>query len=226
MKKNLIISPTGDNNFVREWVGPNDNFDIILLYYSNNTLEYDKLISENFNAIKINGEKWHIIKRYLTENPNLIEEYETFWFPDDDLKIDNNSINELFNIHNEYKLSLSQPASIGHTSHGITNPQNYKLRYTNFVEIMCPMMSKFSLRLLFESFTITESGWGLDLLWPRLLGYPKDKIAVIDKIVIEHTREVGKDYGGRFSRPPQTVLREFMRDHSLTLSFEEYEKIS
>jgi hypothetical protein len=87
-------------------------------------------------------------------------------------------------------------------------------------------MSKFALRLLFESFTITESGWGLDLLWPRLLGYPKDKIAVIDKIVIEHTREVGKDYGGRFSRSPQVVLKEFMRDHSLTLAFEEYEKIS
>ena len=53
MKKNLIISPVGDNNFVRYWVGPNDNFDIILLYYSKDTLEYDKLMSENFKITKI-----------------------------------------------------------------------------------------------------------------------------------------------------------------------------
>jgi|LakMenEpi03Aug12_release.lakeMendotaPanAssembly.Ray.scaffolds.fasta_scaffold155550_3 hypothetical protein len=226
MKKNLIISPVGDNNFVRYWVGPNDNFDIILLYYSKDTLEYDKLMSENFKITKINGEKWHIIKNYLIENPNLIEEYETFWFPDDDLKIDNNYINELFNIHNEYKLSLSQPASIGHTSHKITRPQNFKLRYTNFVEVMCPIMSKNTLKLLFETFTITESGWGLDLLWPKLLGYPKDKIAIIDKIVIDHTKEVGKNYEGRFSRHPFEELNDIMRDHSVDFSFYEYKKIS
>lgn len=226
MKKNLIISPTGDNHFVRDWVGPNDNFDIILLYYSNNTLEYDKLLSEGYKVTKINGEKWHIVNRYLIENPNLIDEYETFWFPDDDLKIENKAINDLFNIHNEYKLFLSQPSSVGHTSHNITVPQNFKLRYTNFVEIMCPMMSKNTLRLLLPTFTITESGWGLDLYWPKLLGYPKDRIAIIDEIVINHTKEVGKNYGGRFSRPPVDALKDFMREHSLSLSFQEYEKIS
>jgi hypothetical protein len=87
-------------------------------------------------------------------------------------------------------------------------------------------MSKNTLKLLFETFTITESGWGLDLLWPKLLGYPKDKIAIIDKIVIDHTKEVGKNYEGRFSRHPFEELNDIMRDHSVDFSFYEYKKIS
>jgi hypothetical protein len=225
MIKNLIISPTGENTLVRNWTCDTQNFDIHLLYYSENEEGFDRLRNENFIVEKVKGEKWHIIKNYLNVNPQLFEKYDNFWFPDDDLLIDGNKINSLFDIHKNYNLQLSQPASIGHTSFQITSPQNCKLRFTSFVEIMCPLMSKETLIKLINTFDITESGWGLDILWPKLLGYPTDKIAIIDSVTIEHTSPVGKNYGNRFSKSPMDELHDVMRKYSVGFVHKEYSKI-
>lgn len=223
--KNLIISPTGENTLVRNWTCQAQNFDIHLLYYSNNEDGFKTLQGENFIIQKVKGEKWHIIKNYLKTNPQLIQEYDNFWFPDDDLLIDGVSINKLFDIHNEYNLWLSQPASIGHTSFKLTSPQNCKLRHTSFVEIMCPLMSKETLLKLIDTFDITESGWGLDILWSKILEYPTDKIAIIDGIIIEHTNPVGQNYGNRFSKSPMDELHDVMRKYSVGFVHKEYSKI-
>jgi hypothetical protein len=45
------------------------------------------------------------------------------------------------------------------------------------------------------------SGWGLDNLWPVLLPYPRDTLAIIDQVVLAHTRP------GRASTP-YTALRQ------------------
>ena len=32
-------------------------------------------------------------------------------------------------------------------------------------------------------YTCTYAGWGLDWLWPFLLGYPSEKVAIIDEVL-------------------------------------------
>ena len=110
--------------------------------------DLENWIKKDFKVFRVNSEKWQNIKMFLDANPNVIEEYDNFWFVDDDIKIDTNSINELFKIHSEYKLSISQPAMTGYTTFDILKPQPYILRYISFIEIMCPLMSKECLKKL------------------------------------------------------------------------------
>ena len=62
------------------------------------------------------------------------------------------------------------------------------LRYTNFVEIICPCFDRDSLVICQPTFKYSKSCWGIDLLWTKLLGYPEDKIAIIDDVIVVHTR--------------------------------------
>ena len=225
MKKNLIITPTGKESLYVNWLGPNDNFDIIFLCYEDNNFHVE-LKNKGFNSFKVKGEKWGIIKTFLNDNGEFLKNYDLFWFPDDDLNIDSESINKLFDLHKKYDIYLSQPSVFGHTSHIITNKKNDTiLRYTNFVEVMCPMMSKDCLLSLLNTFDYSESGWGLDLLWPKILNYPEDKIAIIDDVEIEHTKPVGSNYKNRFSKEPQEELNFLMEKYNLNFNLTEYKLI-
>lgn len=63
------------------------------------------------------------------------------------------------------------------------------LRYVSFVEIMAPIFTfregfydQFVVPTLFDAYT----GWGLDFVWPFLLKYPRNRIAVIDDVCMIH----------------------------------------
>lgn len=224
--KNLIISPTGDESLFEGWYD-NENFDLVFLYYSNSEEKFNELKTKHKYVYKVTGEKWKITKNFIESNLDFIKNYDTFWFPDDDIKCDVESVKELFNTHNEYGLSLSQPSVVGFTSHKITNPQeNSILRFTNFVEIMCPVMDIKTLMILLETFNMTESGYGLDLLWPKMLGFPVDKISVIDKVIVEHTKPVGGSYVGRFKIPPINELHFILNKYGLSFNLIEYSKVN
>jgi hypothetical protein len=100
----------------------------------------------------------------------------------------------MFDAVHAHHLWLAQPALApgSHVSHHITQQvSGVRLRYTSFVEVMCPLFSRSGLARLAHSFRESVSGWGLDFLWPYLLGYPKDRIAVLDETPVLHTRPVG-----------------------------------
>jgi hypothetical protein len=65
------------------------------------------------------------------------------------------------------------------------------MRFTNFVEIMCPCFSRHALELCRPYFRENRSGWGLDFLFPKLLGFPNRSIGIVDAATIIHTRPVG-----------------------------------
>lgn len=196
-RKFLIIIPAGDNSLHIEadpygWFFNNRNYDLYVNYYgeNDNIAEEYKAKSDYFSRHK--GPKWSIIRAVLFQTGNFWEKYDYIWFPDDDLRLPNGaiSINELFNIAANFKLNLSQPALIDeNVSHKnlIYNP-NSLLRFTNFVEIMCPLFSITAFKTIISTLKNIEikSGWGLDYIWPQLLNYKS--IAVIDAIPIHHTR--------------------------------------
>lgn len=223
MSRNLIITPTGNSSLFKNWISGKTNFDIALLCYEDIDFDLDQFTPHHY---RYNGEKWHIIKKFIVENINFILSYDYFWFPDDDIDTDTDSINKLFRIHSDYNLSISQPSIIGPQSFNITKKhENCFLRYTNFVEVMCPMMDKQSLLLVFDSFDKSKSGWGLDLLWQKILQYPQNS-AIIDEVSVTHTIPVGQNYyNGRFKTSPNLELKRIMKKWGLTLDLKEYNRI-
>jgi len=91
------------------------------------------------------------------------------------------------------------------------------LRYTNFVEIMMPMMSQSTYQQLSHTFSENVSGWGLDFYWPKLLKYPKNKIAVIDHICATHTRPMDRNKGfyAKLKKPAKTEKKELLEKYQI-----------
>ncbi len=122
----------------------------------------------------------------------LSRPYEQFAFIDDDLIFDTKQANRLFQIGKQLELSLWQPA---HTkeSHNV-HPSLYQksdslVRKADFVEVMCPFFSRNALLAVEPYLHLSESGWGLDVLWPYLL--PARGVAIVDCETIVHTRPSG-----------------------------------
>lgn len=227
MKKNLVIVPAGDDSLHLEWIKDTTNFDIIILYYGNSEnvfLNYEKNVKK---CVKMKGQKWQLLTDYILKNLGEIETYDYFWFPDDDLLTNTNDINKIFDICKNYDLWLCQPSLDGHVSYEIEKKVSGNLlRFTNFVEIICPMMSLNTLMKLVFYFNINESGWGLDYLWPKILDYPTNKISIIDDVTVTHTKAVGSDYSKRFKKEPMQELNEVFQKYNLSFNQQIYSKIS
>jgi hypothetical protein len=195
MSKNqfLIVLRAGDTSIHKEWLEPRKdiNFDLFIDYFGN---QHD-MFKEDATYYKASkGIKWPIIFSLIKSYKSIISDYKAVWFPDDDLSTNSANINKMFNLFAKYNLLLAQPALTkdSYFSHNITlRREATKLRFTNFVEVMAPIFSQEALRVCYNTFPRSISGWGLDLIWPKILGYPTDKIAIIDETPIKHTRPVG-----------------------------------
>ena len=122
--------------------------------------------------------------------------YDYVWLCADDVLTDQATVNKIFELCREYKLDLAQPAfdKNSHVSHEITQAQpEFKLRYTTFVEGTCPCFSYAALLKCWPTYGVNKTGYGIDLLWPKLLG-PNARIAVLDTVPVTHTRRRGVLY--------------------------------
>ena len=189
---NLVISTVGDKSLHKEWLQGEKIFDLVLLYYGDDEKIAKSYYDDTPYVYMAKGFKWWLIKSFIQSHPSFMEKYDYIWFPDDDVKITTQEINDLFKIAKEYDLWLCQPSMKGYTSHYITAQEiNSKLRYTNFIEVLAPMMNYETVYKLLPTFDANYSSWGYEVTWDSILGQPKNKIAIIDSIVMEHTKPVG-----------------------------------
>jgi hypothetical protein len=138
------------------------------------------------------GAKWPGLEQTLIRHWEQIQAYRHVWLPDDDLLCVPEDVSRLFAICDELQLELAQPALTrdSYFTHVVTLQHSaFQLRFTNFVEIMAPVLSIDMLARAFPTLAGNISGYGLDALWPRYsrLG----KVAVIDDTPVKHTRPVG-----------------------------------
>lgn len=181
--KNIVISAVGDESLHRRWM-PANGYDIFLIYYGDNKGFPDD--SKFYKRKK--GTKFHLVHEVIDD----IKNYDYVWIPDDDIFLDPKSINEMFEIAKNYDLEICQPSIIGWYGLKITLCHHDSfLRYTNYVEIMCPCFSQNALQKCKDTFLENKSGWGIDAVWHLLLGQPTDKLAIIDEISAMHTRPIG-----------------------------------
>ncbi len=223
--RNLIISAVGDHSFHKEWISGEPDFDLVLIYYGGNDEIFSNYAKDALICIRQKGQKFPLTGAFIHQNLSMTVQYEYVWLPDDDISISTDCVNKLFHVAKEHDLWICQPSVISvdnNVSHAITSPvKNVKLRFTNFVEVMMPLFKTSTLLSLYDDFSISESGWGLDASWSHRLNDPKDRIGVIDEITALHTRPVGSDYS-RFRVHPQIELNHILHKYNIAFCKKNY----
>lgn len=185
--KNLIFTSAGDNTqFYNHWLGENRNYDVWCVYYGNNDENYKKYTTLVDKIWKRKGSKFQNFHYIYKNYRELLNKYDRFFIVDDDIVINTNDINNLFDISIKYDLWLCQP-SYTSTSKiswpGTKHVPNNLLRYTNFTENGTTVFSKYAIHKFMEYYDPILIGWGIDLFYIWVLGEDvKDKYAIIDSI--------------------------------------------
>lgn len=146
-------------------------------------------------VIPLAGGKWEAIHAIFAERPDLLADRALIWLPDDDLEGDADAVARLFAIARAKDLDLCQPALTPDSafSHFVTVRHLLtKLRYTNFVELMAPLMTPSVLRAALPEMRGRAGAKGLDFIWRRFVRPPADRrVAVIDACAMAHRRPLG-----------------------------------
>jgi hypothetical protein len=191
--RNLVVLRAGDESLHPQWIAaPRRDFDLFVSYYGRDADRYRH--DADYHEHRP-GPKWPCIAALLQQHADVVDEYDCFWFPDDDLAVDTATIDRMFAYFHAHRLCLAQPA-LTHDSYcqwkTLLQDPDCHLRFAQFVEIMAPLFSRAALRVCSPSFAESPSGWGLDWLWPVLCrNAGLGPLAVIDATPVRHTRPCG-----------------------------------
>lgn len=187
--KNCVITAVGKSSLHRLWTNGDCHFDLHLIVYDDS---YEEFIDDAPFVSHIKGYKLRVVYQYLQSNPKLLDSYEYFFIPDDDILMDSSQINSLFEQMRLYGLKIAQPALVDSYYlwvHTLRDPY-CKIRYTNFVEMMVPCFSRKALRKVLFTFNENETGWGTETHWPLLIDAKDTDMAIVDAIPVVHTRPI------------------------------------
>jgi hypothetical protein len=191
--RNLLIAPVGFEGIHSNWLHPARQYEVCLIAYEKNVpfLEF----ADRYFLME--GFKYNLIHKLISNEHIKIKNYDYIFMPDPDIFITTKQINVLFAIMEYYDLWLAQPSLMPYNfSHPETCTQEKSfLRFTNYAEVMMPCFSQKALQICYESFIENKSSWGMDILWNHLLGYPEDRIAIIDEISVYHSKKIDLENG-------------------------------
>lgn len=213
MDKNLIISAVGDKSLHEKWIGSN-NIDLFLIYYGDDEENAKRYKDQSTYFIQMKTlSKYDFLKNIIIDNYIIMQQYNYIWLPDDDLDINFLEIEKMFEIMKRYDLWIAQPSVINNVNLPITaSVKDSDMRFTNFVETMAPAFKRETMMYLCPTFGMTQFMWGVENIWTALLGTPKNKIAIIDSITMDHTKLGGSDYS-RFKTDPYKERTDLWKAH-------------
>ena len=186
-RANLLVVRAGDASLHERWLAgaARRNFDLLVSYYGDTPGRFNRGV-EYYHAMK--GARWPAHDELWKHQRSLFEAYDFVGFACDDVDADADRWNRAFQGCAWYELDLAQPAVEGHYSWEITRPvPGSMLRYTSFVEAMCPIFSRRALALVAHTFGESVSGWGLSFVWSKLLPWPQYRSAILDAVTVTHT---------------------------------------
>jgi len=204
----VVFVRAGELTLHRDWlIGADRNWDLIVSWYGDTP--YVPVSDEVVLVAK--GWKWDVIAQQLQDRPELIEQYDYFWLPDDDIAADACRINQVFDLSASRGLSVSQPAltpdSYFSFLHTLQSP-SFLLRYSTLIEVMVPCLSRDALKRALPYFAEVPSGIGLSALWTRFEADNFRKSAVLDAVTVRHTRPVGKFLLGRMKKAGEAARKD------------------
>ena len=137
------------------------------------------------------GGKWAGIYDFFRKQPELLQSYDYFWFPDDDIETTADKASSFMSICMENGFELAQPAlttdSYFAYRETIENPR-FRFRRTNFVELMMPLMKREFLLKVLPLFEGKHAALGIDWIWQEAAARPYENVAIIDAFPMSHTR--------------------------------------
>jgi hypothetical protein len=186
----LVFTSAGDNANLHCWLKGYRNFDLWVSYYGDVEDRYKD--HSDFYIAKKGGKfpSFHYVYQHWE---HILNHYQAILVMDDDIIINGSAISRLFEIREQYDLWLLQPAfdPRGKISHLITRVKPFIfLRYTNFVEVTCPLFRTDKLHDFLKVYDPLLVGWGIDWWYSSLL--PRDikgKVAIIDRISCINPRD-------------------------------------
>jgi hypothetical protein len=214
VRRNLVIARVGGSSIHRCWIDrdkPRD-WDLYLAPYA----EMPPLAGlDCAMGPVIAGPKWSGIRELLNRWDGW-RAYDQLWMPDDDIYANQHTISRMFEVASAVGLDLFAPAlhETSHYAHFSTMAnRSFFGRWVGFVEIMMPGFSTATLETLLPTLNLTETGWGwgLDSLWPKLLGY--ENVGIIDATPVIHTRPVGQMRDAALSRRVHAESDKILADH-------------
>ena len=198
-RRNLVVVRANEASVHPSWPidipAEDRTWDLCTSFYGKETSFPPKDFAE-YHVLQNKDQKWPAIHK-LFHKASPLWDYDYFLFPDDDIETSWSSINRMFEISRRQGLHLAQPALAqgSYYSHQITMRNNFfKLRFTNFVEVMTPLFSRYAMDVCAPTFAMSQSGWGLDYIWPHQLGSQTTRVAIIDETPVLHGRPVGSSY--------------------------------
>ncbi len=190
MHQDLIIVRCGASSQHGNWLSHERKYDIIIYGYEPLPAHLTKGAAE---VIIMPGSKIFSLNKLLQFRTDILSRYQQIALLDDDLAGSSADINKLFAYGRSRGLSLWQPSLTwdSYFSYAVTlhNPL-FRLRYVNFVEMMCPFFSAAHLRLALPLFGLGYEVH-IDRLWCRLRPDWCKAYAIIDDVQFRHTRPVG-----------------------------------
>jgi Protein of unknown function (DUF707) len=191
-RRNLVLARVGAASLHRWWLDSDQprSWDLRLVPYEVIPPQggLDCVVGD-----VVPGAKWAGIRHALRTWDGW-RHYERVWIPDDDLCTEQHVINRMFEIAEAVGLDLFAPAldeSSYYAHFSTMRNRSFTGRWVGFVEIMAPGFHTEALARVLPTLDLTDTGWGwgLDSVWPKLLGYRN--VGVIDATAVTHTRPVG-----------------------------------
>jgi hypothetical protein len=179
----LVFTSAGDRANLQSWLKGKQNFDFWITYYGETKNRYREFCDYYLERKGGKFPNLHYAYQHFRE---ILECYEAIFIMDDDLIISSTEIGYLFEIREKYDLWLLQPAydPQGKISHPITGARPLSfMRYTNFVEVTCPLFRRDVLDKFMKIYDPILIGWGIDWLYMHALGDKiEKKVAVVDAV--------------------------------------------
>jgi hypothetical protein len=191
----LVIATSAKDGFYNDKNFRSYGFDLALINFNPDEWKDDPSVYGSAKYyVKDKGFKHHIYKRFI-ERHGILDQYDWIWMPDYDVHLSADEIYRLFAIAQDYNLNVCQPSLTHDSYHSfplVLNDPTKFLRYTNYVEVMCPLFKSEALKKVLGTFTITYSGWAQDYLWARELNY--ERFAIIDDVQASHVKPIESQY--------------------------------
>ena len=170
-------------------LGENRNYDIAVRFYDTPGKNESFLNGAEF--VMTGGlSKFHAASQFL-EICLLEGAYEGYLFLDGDLEFDVAQLDQFLSFVHAAELDLAQP-SVSRDSYCYWkmayHQPGFVFRETSFVEVMAPYLSRFALSKALPTFKKSISTYGLDLVWPSLVG--NKAIGVVDAFQVRHRDRV------------------------------------
>jgi hypothetical protein len=206
--KYLVFTSAGDNANIHHWQKGHRNFDLWISYYGDSDQRF-KDRSDFYIAKK--GGKFPNLHYIYQHWKDILDHYQAVLVMDDDIIIDGSGISRLFEIREQHDLWLLQPAfdPRGKISHGVTQVKPFTLmRYTNFVEVTCPLFKTDKLFDFLEVYDPSLVGWGVDWWYSSFLEPDiKGKASIVDEITCINPHNKAKGRGREIDRLQDTPTR-------------------